>query len=80
MTVIDVNKTATAARLGKSLQRRPTPVDLKAFIEAQMALQHGRFFFWSPVFLGLGIAVYFYCPMTRQLCLGLWRFCSAQPA
>lgn len=44
---------------------------IKDFIEAQIALQHGRFFFWSPVFLGLGIAIYFLLPVNPPIFLGV---------
>jgi len=44
---------------------------IKAFIEAQFILQHGRFFFWSPVFLGLGIAIYFLLPYDPPALFGV---------
>lgn len=50
---------------------------LLSFIEEQYALQNGRLFFWSPVYLALGIGIYFSLPVEPPLILCVFLFTVA---
>lgn len=44
------------------------------YLYTQILLQSGRFFFWSPVFLSLGIGVYYFLPFEPTVLISLSPF------
>lgn len=71
MISMDKNRAVKASYSGVRSPREKPGASLIEFLRGQIAMQQGRFFFWSPVFLGLGIAIYFMLPADPPAFLGV---------